>query len=303
MEDKASIIRQIRELAQKRGAVILAHNYELGEIQDAADFQGDSLELAIHAAQTEAEEIVFCGVRFMAETAKILSPDKRVILPAGNAGCAMADMADADALRKLKAQHPGAMVVCYVNSTAAVKAECDMCVTSANAVKIVQSLPRDREVIFVPDKNLGAYCAAQAKRELILWDGCCPVHERMTPEMIARKRAEFPGVPILMHPEAAPETAALADELLSTGGILRFVRESSAKKFIIATEIGILHRLEQEHPEKVFIPLTAQAVCPDMKLIRLPDLLRALETGETEITLPEELRSRAEKPIRAMLNA
>lgn len=303
MMKKSEIISRIHELRKKRGAVILAHNYELGEIQDIADFQGDSLELSIRAAETDAAEIVFCGVRFMAETAKILSPEKRVILPAPQAGCEMADMADAESLRALKAKHPGAITVCYVNSTAAVKAECDMCVTSANAVRIIQSLPRDREIIFAPDRNLGSHCAAQAGRELILWDGCCPVHARMTPEMMLRRRAEYPGVPILMHPEAPPEVAQMADELLSTGGILRFVRESEEKKFIIATEIGILHRLQVENPDKVFIPLTEQAICPHMKLIRLEDLLRALETGETEVTVPEELRKAAEKPIRAMLNA
>ena len=301
--DKQTMIARIDELRKKRGAVILAHNYELGEIQDVADFQGDSLELSIRAAETDAREIVFCGVKFMAETAKILSPDKRVILPVERAGCDMADMADAASLRALKAQHPGALVVCYVNSTAAVKAECDMCVTSANAVRIVKSLPRDREVIFAPDRNLGAYCAAQAGRELILWDGCCPVHQRMTPEMVARRRREYPGIPVLMHPEAPPEVAGLADELLSTGGILRHVRESAGKKFIIATEIGILHRLQQENPDKQFIPLTEQAVCPHMKLIRLEELLRALETGETEIQVQEELRRAAERPIRAMLRS
>ena len=301
--DKKAMIARIDELRKQRGAVILAHNYELGEIQDIADFQGDSLELSIRAAETDAREIVFCGVRFMAETAKILSPDKRVILPVAHAGCDMADMADAAGLRALKARHPGALAVCYVNSTAAVKAECDMCVTSANAVRIVKSLPRDREVIFAPDRNLGAYCAAQADRELILWDGCCPVHQRMTPEMIARRRREYPGVPVLMHPEAPPEVAALADELLSTGGIIKRVRGAAEKAFIVATEIGILHRLQLENPDKQFIPLTEQAVCPHMKLIRLEELLRALETGETEIRVPEELRRAAERPIRAMLNS
>ena len=300
---REEIISRINELRRKRGAVILAHNYELGEIQDIADYQGDSLELSIRAAETDAAEIVFCGVRFMAETAKILSPDKRVILPAAHAGCEMADMADAESLRALKAKHPGALTVCYVNSTAAVKAECDMCVTSANAVRIIKSLPRDREIILAPDRNLGSHCAAEANREMILWDGCCPVHARMTPEMVARRRAEYPGVPILMHPEASPEVTCLADELLSTGGILRFVRESAEKEFIIATEIGILHRLQVENPDKKFIPLTEQAICPHMKLIRLEDLLRALETGETEITVPEELRQAAERPIRAMLQA
>ena len=298
---KDAIIERIDALRRARNAVILAHNYELGEIQEIADFCGDSLELSIRAAETDADAIVFCGVRFMAETAKILSPDKTVLLPVERAGCDMADMVDAEGLRALKAKHPGALTVCYVNSTAAVKAECDMCVTSSNALEIIGLLPKDREIIFVPDRNLGAYCAAKTGREMILWDGCCPVHQRMTAAMIARRRREYPGARVLMHPEAPPEVAALADELLSTGGILRYAKESPDRVFIIATEIGILHRLEAENPGKQFVPLTEQAVCPHMKLIRLEELLHCLESGETAVEVPEPLRSRAGLPIRRML--
>ncbi len=298
----AQIRDRIDRLRRERNAVILAHNYELGEIQDMADFCGDSLELSIRAAETDAAVIVFCGVRFMAETAKILSPAKTVLLPVESAGCDMADMIDAEGVRRIKAEHPGALVVCYVNSTAAVKAECDLCVTSANAPDMIRLLPPDREVIFVPDRNLGAHCAGITGRSMIYWDGCCPVHQRMTAAMVARRRREYPEAELLIHPEAPPEVAALADHALSTGGMLRHVRESAKREFIIATEIGMLHRLEAEHPDKRFIPLTEQAVCPHMKLIRLPDLLRSLEENRTVIEVPEPLRARAELPIRRMLN-
>ncbi len=297
----AQIIAEINRLRRERRAVILAHNYELGEIQDIADFCGDSLELSIKAAETDAEVIVFCGVRFMAETAKILSPVKTVLLPVGHAGCDMADMVDAEGLRQLKAAHPGALVVCYVNSTAAVKAECDMCVTSSNALEIIGLLPPDREIIFVPDRNLGRYCMEKTGRRMILWDGCCPVHQRMTPEMVRRRKAEYPDAKLLMHPEAPLSVLELADAALSTGGILRHVRESAEREFIIATEIGILHRLQAENPDKRLIPLTEQAVCPHMKLVRLQDVLTSLRDNREVIEVPEPLRSRAELPIRRML--
>ena len=195
---------KIRRLAAERNALILAHNYELGEVQEIADFCGDSLELSVKAAAAEADVLVFCGVRFMAETAKILSPGKTVLLPVPEAPCEMADIAAAADLAEFKKKHPGALVVCYVNTTAAVKAECDLCVTSGNALELVAALPRDREIIFVPDRNLGAYCAKKTGRKLILWDGCCPVHQRLTPAMVERRRREFPGAPVLLHPEASP---------------------------------------------------------------------------------------------------
>lgn len=291
---------RLAELKRERGAVILAHNYQLGEIQDAADFRGDSLELSLQAAKTEAKTLLFAGVRFMAETAKILSPEKTVLLPR-EAGCDMADMAEGSALAEFKKLHPGALTVCYVNSTAAVKAECDWCVTSANAVAIIRSLPRDREIIFVPDRNLGSYCGEQAGRELILWDGYCPVHQRLTAEAVLARRREFPGSEVLMHPESPREVRETADKLLSTGGILRYARESAKKSFIIATEIGILHRLRAENPDKVFIPASEELVCPWMKVLRLKDLVNSLEKMTMRIELPEDLRKRAEIPIRRML--
>ncbi len=301
MTDREMIDR-INQLRKERNAVILAHNYELGEIQDIADFCGDSLELSIKAADTDADVIVFCGVKFMAETAKILSPDKTVLLPVDHAGCDMADMVDGAALRRLKSRHPGALTVCYVNTTAEVKAECDLCVTSGNALEMMKILPRDREIIFAPDRNLGSFCAGASGMDMIFWDGCCPVHQRMTPEMVARRRREFPGAKVLMHPEAPPEVIKLADEALSTGGILKYVRESADKEFIIATEIGIMHRLQAENPDKRLVPLTEQAVCPHMKLIRLEDLMNSLEKMTTQIQVPEDIRVRAELPIRRMLN-
>jgi len=298
--DRAPLIEEIRRRKRELDAVILAHNYELGEIQDVADFCGDSLELSIKAAETGARTIVFCGVRFMAETAKILSPAKTVLLPVADAGCDMADMIDAAALKAWKAEHPGALAVCYVNSTAEVKAECDLCVTSANAAELIALLPRDREILFLPDGNLGRFCARDG-RKLVCWDGCCPVHQRMTPAMIERRRREYPGVKVLVHPEAPPEVTALADAALSTGGMLRRVRESKDAAFIIGTEIGILHRMQQESPEKRLIPLTEQAVCPHMKRIRLEELAAAMRENRTVIELAEPLRKRAEIPIRRML--
>lgn len=297
----AEMIVEINRLRKERNAVILAHNYELGAIQDIADFCGDSLELSIKAAETAADVIVFCGVRFMAETAKILSPAKTVLLPVPSAGCDMADMITGESLRKFKAEHPGALTVCYVNTTAEVKAECDMCVTSANALEIINLLPADREILFVPDRNLGMNCMKQSCRKMTMWDGCCPVHQRITPAMIERRRREYPDAKVLIHPEAPPETVALADEALSTGGILRYVRESAAHDFIIATELGIIYRLEKENPDKRFIPVSEQAVCPHMKVVRLEDVLRSLRDNETVIEVPEDLRRRAELPIRRML--
>lgn len=248
MKTPSELSARIRELCRAKNALILVHNYELGEVQEIADFCGDSLELSVKAAENSGGYLVFCGVRFMAETAKILSPQKKVLLPVENAPCEMADMAGAAELRALKAQHPGALAVCYVNTTAAVKAECDLCVTSGNALELVAALPRDREIIFVPDRNLGAYCAKKTGRKLILWDGCCPVHQRLTPEMIERRRREFPGAPLLMHPEASPECLALADRALSTGGMLREVKTMPDETVIVGTELGILHRMERRIP-------------------------------------------------------
>lgn len=295
------LIDKINTLRRERHAVILAHNYQPGEIQDIADYVGDSLELSIKAASLPEPVIVFCGVKFMAETAKILAPDRCVLLPRPDAGCPMADMADPAALRQLKQQHPGAVTVCYVNSTAAVKTECDICCTSANAAAIVNSIPADREIIFLPDRNLGANVARQTGRQLILWPGYCPTHMLIIPEMLRQKRIEYPDAVIMIHPECPPDTVAEADEVLSTGGMIRLARESKAQRFIVGTESGIIHRLRQENPTKTFIPVSDRAICPNMKKTTLKDVAAALENMSPAVTLDENERRRAELPIRRML--
>ncbi len=292
---------RIAELCKEKNAIIMAHNYELGEIQDIAHFCGDSLELSMKAENVEADVIVFCGVHFMAETAYMLSPEKTVLLPNEKAGCAMADMATADDLRALKAQYDNPYVACYVNSTAAVKAECDICVTSANAVKIMKQAPKDREIIFVPDMNLGRYIEEQTGRKMVLWEGFCPIHHRITPEMVEQRRAEFPEAEVLVHPEAPIEIIHMADHVLSTGGMLRHLNGTDKKQFIIATEGGIIYRMSKEHPQKQFIPLSEQLVCPDMKMIRLEDVMTSLETMTTKIIVDENIRINGVKPIKRML--
>jgi quinolinate synthase len=301
LSDAGKIAARIQELKARRKAVILAHNYQLGEVQDIADFTGDSLELSVKAAKTDAELIVFAGVLFMAETAKILSPSKTVLLPVLESGCPMADMAGAEELRELKAKHPGAIVVTYVNSTAAVKAESDICVTSANSVKIVSALPKDKPVIFVPDRNLGAYTALKAGREMILWPGFCPTHMRIAETQLKAAREDFPDAVLIAHPECRPEVSALADAVLSTGGMIKFVKESHAKRFIVATEMGIIHRLRKENPDKRFFPVSEQAVCPNMKMIRLEHVLEALERDEHKIEVDPAIIDRARIPIERMI--
>jgi quinolinate synthase len=295
------IIDRINELRKQKNAIIITHNYQLGEVQDIADFTGDSLELSMKAADTEADLIVFCGVKFMAETAAILSPEKTVLLPVMESGCPMADMADAEDLIKMKKDHPDALVVTYVNSSAEVKALTDVCVTSANALKIVSSLPKDREIIFVPDKNLGAYVQMKTKRKMILWPGFCPTHMRITSQSILQKKLEYPDAKVIIHPESRLEVIALADEVLSTGGMCKFAKNTDAKKIIVATEIGLIHRLRKENPDKMFIPVTEQAVCPNMKMHRIENVLESLEKMKHRITVPENIRIPAEKAIRKML--
>ncbi|MDD4816638.1 MAG: quinolinate synthase NadA [Victivallaceae bacterium] len=296
----AELIEIIGNLKKQRNAVILAHNYVPAEIQDIADFCGDSLELSIKAADTAADVIVFCGVRFMAETAKILSPEKTVLLPVSDAGCAMAQMIDAAAVRELKRLHPGATVVCYVNSTAEVKTEVDVCCTSANAAKIVEKLKG--EVIFVPDGNLARNVAHKLKRDDIMpFKGYCPIHNRFTVEMIKKRRREFPGAPVFVHPECPPDVTAAADAALSTGMMLKYVRENPSDTFVVGTEIGIIHRLEKENPAKKFVPLTTQAVCPDMKKIGLWDVYVALRDLSEQIELDEETVKKARGPIDRMI--
>ena len=302
---KTATDREIRdricELRKEMNAVILTHNYQLGEVQDIADFVGDSLELSIKASKTAADVIVFCGVRFMAETAYILSPGKTVLLPSLDSGCPMADMADARTLKKLKEEHPDALVVTYVNSSAEVKALSDICVTSANAVTVVESLPADREIIFVPDKNLGAYVERKTSRKMILWPGYCPTHMRIKPEDVIRKKQEFPDAAVMVHPESRPDVIDLADEALSTGGMLKFASETSASKIIVGTEVGMLYRLAKENPGKQFIPVSEQAICPMMKMHRLETVLDAMEHIRHSIVVPEDIRKKALLPIEKML--
>ena len=292
---------KISALKKSKNAVILAHNYQLGEIQDAADFVGDSLELSQKAAMTDADVIVFCGVHFMAETAAIICPDKTVLLPELHAGCPMANMISAKRLREEKKKHPGAMVVCYVNSTAAVKAESDVCCTSANAVRVVEKLADAGEILFVPDQYLGNYVSSKTGREMILWPGFCPTHIRILPQHIINIRQEYPRAKVVIHPECRPEVIALADEVLSTGGMCRFARETEAEEIIVGTEIGIIHRLKKENPGKKFIPASEQAVCPRMKLITLDTLLWSLEKMTNRIKVPERIRLRAKATVDKML--
>ncbi len=292
---------RIRHLCGERDAVILTHNYQLGEVQEIADFVGDSLELSVKASKTEARLIVFCGVTFMAETAKMLSPEKTVLLPVLESGCPMADMADAETLLELKKDHPDALVVTYVNSSAEVKAESDICVTSANALKIVSGLPPEKEIIFVPDRNLGAWVQRKTGRKMILWPGFCPTHMRIVPEHIERLKKLYPDARVLVHPEAQLDVIDLADEVLSTGGMVRYAKESGTEKIIVGTEMGLIYRLSKENPEKTFIPVSEQAVCPNMKLTRLGNVLESLEENKHEIDVPAYVRKRAVKPIQRMI--
>ncbi len=297
-----SIGDRIRALKKERRAVILAHNYQIAEVQDIADFVGDSLGLSIQAARTDAEVIVFCGVHFMAETAKILSPQKTVLLPDEHAGCPMANMINGRQLRALKEQHPGAKVLCYVNTSAEVKAECDLCCTSANAVTMVQKALKDeKEIIFVPDKYLGDYVEGRTGRRFILWNGYCPTHARILPQDIVKAKALHPEADVIAHPECTPEVRALADRVASTEGMCRYVKETKAREIIVGTEIGIIHRLKKENPEKVFYPASEQAVCPNMKLITLEKVLWALEDMKPEIDVQADIAAKARRCIERML--
>jgi len=298
---REAVAARIATLRRERHAVILAHNYQLGEVQDIADYVGDSLELSRKAAAADAEVIVFCGVHFMAETAAILSPQKTVLLPSPHADCPMARMLDAETLRGVKREHPGAAVVCYVNTTAEVKAECDICCTSANAVQVISRIPADREIIFAPDQYLGAYVQLRANRPLILWPGYCPTHARILPRHIRERREQFPDAEVIVHPECRPEVTALADAVLSTGGMCRYVRETRADEIIVGTEVGMIHRLRKEAPGKRFIAATEQAICPNMKQISLDEVLWALEELEVRITVPEAIRARALAAVERMI--
>ena len=296
-----SIKQQIRELLKSHNAVLLAHNYMRDEVQEIADITGDSLALSMEAARTTADVIVFCGVHFMAESAAILSPDKRVLLPRPDAGCPMADMVTAAELEALKAKHPGVPVVTYVNSSAEVKAHSDICCTSANALKVVRSL-KEAELIFVPDRNLGRWVAQFVpEKRFIFWEGYCPTHERMTVEAVLKKKAEHPDALFVCHPESAPEVSALADHVCSTSGMYDWCRQSPAKRFIIGTEAGILYKLRKENPGKEFILASPALICPNMKLTSLEDVLYSLQTMSPVVTVPEAIRVRAKAALDRML--
>jgi len=292
---------KIKELKRKRNAIILVHNYQLPEVQDVADFRGDSLELSRMAAKTDAKVIVFCGVHFMAETASILCPQKLVIMPDINAGCPMANMITAEDLKKLKKEHPNAVVVGYVNTSAEVKAELDFCCTSTNAVAVVNALKDRREIIFVPDKYLADYVSRQTGRKLISWNGYCPTHVKILPEDIKREKKFHPFAKVMAHPECLPQVVALADAVLSTSKMCQFAKETEAKEIIVGTEVGLIHRLKSDNPTKEFYPASERAVCPNMKRTTQEKILWALEELKEEVRVSDTIRLRAKKAIDRML--
>ncbi len=301
MNANIELLDSIIKLKAEKEAIILAHNYQIGEVQDIADFVGDSLQLSIEASKARGKIIVFCGVHFMAETAKILSPTKKVLLPDKNSGCPMADMISASQLKKLKNKHPGAVVVCYVNTSARVKALSDICCTSSNAVNVVKSIPKNKEIIFIPDKYLGSYVQSQTGREFILWNGYCPTHVMINVKEIIELKKEHPDAVVIVHPECTPDVIDIADKVASTGGMLKYVKVSEKKNFIIGTEIGIIYRLKKENPDKNFYPATSKAICPNMKLINLEKILWSLEDEKYEIKVPQEIIEKARAAIDRMI--
>jgi quinolinate synthase len=295
------LAEEIQKLKKEKNAIILAHNYQMPEVQDIADVVGDSYSLSRHAADTSSDVIVFCGVHFMAESAKILSPDKIVLLPVLDAGCPMADMVTAPRLREMKAKYPDAAVVCYVNSSAEVKAESDICCTSSNALKVVQSLEK-KQVIFVPDENLGSYVASKVKdKEVILWKGFCITHKRVKAEEVKKIRQLHPNAKILMHPECEPEVQKLADFLGSTSEIIRHAREIPDRDIIIGTEEGVIHTLRKQNPDKNFYLLSSGLICTNMKKTRIEDVHNALLNMKHEIHVDEDIRMKALKSLEEML--
>jgi quinolinate synthase len=322
--DMPALREEILKLKEEKRAIILAHNYQRDEVQDIADFVGDSLELSRTAATVDCEMIVFCGVSFMAESASILSPDKTVLLPEREALCPMADMIRVDSprpvrksfpgfpspppyvyppefsLKDIKAQYPGVPVVAYVNTTADVKAESDICCTSANVVKVIESLPGDR-VICIPDKNLSMWAQKNTTKTVIAWDGYCNIHERVTPEDVREARAEHPDALVMAHPECRLDVLDMADHVTSTSGMLRFARSSPAREFVVGTEIGLMHRLKRENPEKSFYPLRKDMVCPNMKKTSLQSVLRAFRENTHLVKVPEHIRLPAKRALDRML--
>ncbi|GBE36943.1 quinolinate synthase A [bacterium BMS3Bbin07] len=325
MEDEQKkITEEILRLKEERRAIILSHNYQRDEVQEIADFTGDSLELSRKAAGVDCDVIVFCGVNFMAESASVLSPDKTVLLPELEANCPMADMVRVSGerkvwktfpgydeqptfvfphdftLRDIKAQHPGVPVVTYVNTTADVKAESDICCTSANVVKVIESLP-DKEVICIPDRNLSAWAAKNTDKKIIAWDGFCHVHDRVSVEDVRKARKLYPNALLMAHPECRLEVLELADHVTSTSGMLRFAKSSDATEFVVGTEIGLMYRLGKENPDKIFYPLRKDMICPNMKKTRLSSILRALKELTHIIKVPEDIRLGAKKALDRML--
>jgi len=295
------IIRDIKRLRKSRREVILAHNYQLPEVQEIADYCGDSLELSRIAARTKARIVVFCGVHFMAETASILCPDKKILMPDISAGCPMADMITGRQLRSLKHRHPQATVVGYVNTSAEVKAELDICCTSANAVAVVNALKDKKEIIFVPDRNLADFVSRRTGKRLIAWAGFCPIHVKILPEDIKRSKRFHPRACVIVHPECSPEVIALSSAALSTSQMSKFTKSNKAKEFIIGTEAGLIYKLKKDNPSKEFYPATEMAVCADMKRTTIGGVLRALEELKYEIRVSDKIRRRARMAIERMI--
>ncbi|HWP93246.1 MAG TPA: quinolinate synthase NadA [Thermodesulfobacteriota bacterium] len=312
MEDRTRVVEEIDRLRKQKNAVIIAHNYQIGEVQDIADFVGDSLALSQMAAKTEADIIVFCGVHFMAETASVICPDKKVLIPDLQAGCSLADTIDAEQLREWKEEHPNAVVVSYVNTSAEVKAESDYCCTSSNAVKVVNSIPEDKEILFLPDMFLGTYVAKVTGRKLNIWLGECHVHAGIRPSNIDKMREAHPEAEMLIHPECGCTTSFMCytangsiknghTHFLSTGGMINHPKRSKAREFIVATETGILHRMRKENPDKTFYPVKEDAICKYMKMITLDKVLTSLREEVYEVKVPEKIALRAKKAIDRML--
>lgn len=310
--EKEWIAEEIQRLKKEKNAVILAHNYQVGEVQEIADFTGDSLGLSQAAARTEADVIIFCGVHFMAETASIICPNKEVLIPDLEAGCSLASTINVDDLRNWKKQHPDSVVVSYVNTTADVKAESDYCCTSTNAVKVVSSIPEDKEILFLPDMFLGAYVSKVTGRKLHVWPGECHVHAGIRPKQIAKMRGNHPEAEMLIHPECSCVTSCMYyvangsidrenTHILSTEGMVRHVRGSKAMEFIVATETGILHKMRKENPDKIFYPASEEAICKYMKMITLDKVLISLQDNVHRVKVPEGVALKAKNAIERML--
>lgn len=300
-QPKENLIKEILSWKEKREAIILAHVYQPGEIQDIADFTGDSLFLSQQAAKTQAKVIVFCGVQFMAETASILSPEKIILLPEIKAGCPLADMAPIEKVKKKLKELPKVAIISYVNSSATVKSLSDYCCTSANAVQIVQTIPAEKDILFIPDKNLADFTARKAKRNIIPWQGYCPVHNILTKEDVIKVKKLHPQALLLVHPECRPEVCNLADYIGSTRGIIEFASNNPAKEYIIGTELGIFHPLKKNNPNKQFFPASEKMICKDMKLITLEKVLHSLKKLEPRIIVPENIRKKSLKALNRMI--